>query len=209
MYFCDLFKDIKSAKYKTVGDSVDYCIQVLDDRIRLLFECSNGQRDWVNNFDFPIKPYKHQENTLLYHRGFARAYNSAKDIIMAELIPLMSQHKDKVVEVSGWSHGGALAVIAAEDIYYRTGEEVSLITYGAPKVCYGQKTRKRLIESCFFAVQLANNNDIVPLQPPFLFYCHVNKIKIGAEDFSLKKLFNPKKYHCIYDDIETYHYLTD
>ena len=56
----ELFEEIKRTQYIKTGDSVDYAVKVYDDekRIRLLFQESDGNADWRNNLDFPIKKYK-------------------------------------------------------------------------------------------------------------------------------------------------------
>lgn len=207
MYVCDLFNLIKTTKdYKTAGDSVDYKVLVDDEnhRIKLLFQCSHGDVDWKNNFDFPVKPYKEQENTLYYHRGFAKAYKSANDAIMSDLISAVSKNQEYVVEISGWSLGGAMAVLAAEDFNFRTGRLSVLITFGSPKVCFGKKTKERIKNCCFLIRQFANVNDCVPDMPPFPGYCHVDEVKIGYDSWNLFRWLNPNKYHTAYGDLKQY-----
>lgn len=88
-----------------------------------MFQESRGVDDWITNFSFPVKPYKNQENKLLFHGGYVEAWKSANDRIMADLIGMSNCNPDYAVEISGWSLGGALAVIAAEDFYFRTKKE--------------------------------------------------------------------------------------
>lgn len=206
MYFADLFKLIQIEDYKTTGDCVDYCIKTYEgsSMIRLMFQCSNGVEDWKNNFNFPKKPYKQAKNILWYHGGYCKAWKSANDTIMEELIVELSKHPSYTVEISGWSLGGAMAVMAAEDFNFRTGEFVQLVTYGAPKVIWGHWTKRRVKESCAGIYQFANINDLVPCQPPFPGYYHANKIKVGDEKWSLKKWLNPEVYHCLYGDPAIY-----
>lgn len=77
----ELFELIKNTTFIRTGDEVDYAVNVFphEKRIRLIFEESNGKRDWINNFNFPIKPYKNQVNTLWYARGWVKAYKTAND----------------------------------------------------------------------------------------------------------------------------------
>ena len=65
-------KSIKHDEYITAGDDVQYLVRTFHDekRIRLIFEESCGKTDWKNNFNFPIKPYKNQENVLCSGRFF-------------------------------------------------------------------------------------------------------------------------------------------
>lgn len=198
-----IFNQIKESDYKTAGDSVDYRLSISYEEklIKLLFQESKGKRDWQNNFNFPIKIYKNQQSCLLAHRGFGNAYKSANDVIMEELKDYLEKFPDFNVVIAGWSHGGALAVLAAEDFHFRFNRSATLITYGAPKVIFGKESHKYLKYCVPNCVQFANKNDIVTYMPPFPGYCHVNSVQCG-ESFSLKKLINPSVYHCNYGEVE-------
>lgn len=200
----DLFNLIKKTKYSTVGDDVDYYIQVCEEEkiIRLLFEETTNKRDWINNFNFPIKPYKKQQNTLWVARGWAKAYKSAKDVIMAELIAEYKKHTNYKIEIAGWSYGGAMAILAAEDFYFRTNKKVELITFGAPKPLFGKKTKKYVLSCCKEIKQYTHKSDIVPLCPPLFGYKDLSKIKIGK--FNFFNLFKPTKYHTCYGEVALY-----
>ena len=65
--------------------------------VRLIFEESASKRGWQNNFNFPIKPYKNQQNTLWFARGWARAYKSANDLIMEKLIEAIEEKYGSVI----------------------------------------------------------------------------------------------------------------
>lgn len=203
MDYQKLFNQIKKSEYKKTGDEVDYCIQVNAEGklIKLLFEESQGKRDWQNNFNFPVKIYKNQKSILLAHRGFGNAYKSANDVIMNELEGYIKQFPDFNVVIAGWSHGGALAVLASEDFYFRFKKQATLITYGAPKTLWGKKSQDYLRACVKDAVQFGNNNDIVTYLPPFPGYHHVNIHRCG-EKFSLKKIFRSDVYHCNYGGID-------
>lgn len=71
----------------------------------------------------------------LVHSGFQDAFNSLK----GQLIEYLDQHKDaNTIHCVGHSLGGALANLAAEWIKRkRTASEVSLYTFGAPRVGVG------------------------------------------------------------------------
>ena len=123
----ELFKLIRDSEYITIGDAVDFVIKVFDDEktIRLLFEESTSLRDWKNNFNFPIKPYKNQEN----------------DEIMENLINSYKVYPDYRIEICGWSYGGAISLLAAEDFYYRTKIKPDVITFGLQKLCSVKKLK--------------------------------------------------------------------
>ena len=203
----DLFnylKNIKHVEYNTAGSDVQYLVRTFDDekRIRLIFEESCGKTDWKTNFNFPIKPYKKQENTLWYARGWAKAYKSCNDEIMKMLLQAHNENSDYEIEICGWSYGGALSLIAAEDFYYRTKIKCIVTTFGAPKPMFGRKTKQTVLNCCKEISQYANRNDCVPILPPFLGYCNGNKIKVGKK--KLFGLFRPDIYHYDYGDKSLY-----
>ena len=201
----ELFDFIKHCDFITSGDSVDWNVKVDDNEkvIRLVFEESADKRDWVNNFNFPVKLYKKQESCLLAARGWGNAYKSCNDEIMDALILAVNNHSDYEVHIVGWSYGGAMSVIAAEDFYYRTGKKASVYTFGAPKPLWGRKTYKYVLSCVKDVKQYSHVNDCVPLMPPLLGYKRLSTDKVG-KGFSIFKLFNPGVYHCIYGDSTLY-----
>ena len=88
------------------------------------------------------------------------------------------------------------------EIFFQSGKKPDLITFGAPKPLVFLFTK--LISRIFFGkvTQYAHRSDIVTYLPPLPWYWNVKVIRIGK--FSLKGLFNPKKYHCIYGDESIY-----
>lgn len=204
----DLWNEIYNAQYTVSGDGVDWTVKVYDDEktVRLLFQGSNDGHDWKNNFNFPVRPYKKQQNTLWIASGWAKAYTSCNDIIMQKFIEIADEYcikKNYSVEICGYSYGGALALLAAEDFYFRTQKKVAVITFGAPKPLFGKKTFNYVKSCVTSAMQYAHVNDIIPRLVPFYGYRVLNKIKIG-DKFCVFKLFNVNKYHLSYGDSSLY-----
>lgn len=195
----ELFNLIKETDFVTVGDKVDFAVRTFpkEKRIRLIFEESNGKRDWINNFNFPIKPYKNQKNVLWYARGWAKAYKTANDKIMEKLIDTYMKNPDYDIEICGWSYGGAMALIATEDFYFRTKVKCIVTTFGAPKPLFGKKTKQTVLNCCKEINQYSNVNDLVTFLPPFLGYVHAKKTKVDKK--KIFGIFKPNTYHCIYD----------
>ena len=209
MHVWDLFKIIKDtdhSDYHESGDHVNWLIKVDENekKVYLLFEESNGKRDWLNNLAFPVKPYKKQENTLLVAHGWCNAYKSCNDEIQKAFISKLEEYNGFFPIIAGWSYGGAMAVLAAEDFYFRTKQRPNLITFGAPKPIFGKKSMNHIKESCGIIRQFANVNDCICNLPPFPGYKHINKIKVGNRKFNLIEWFKPKKYHTIYDEESIY-----
>lgn len=197
----DLFKLIQDTEYKTAGDDVDYQVTFIEGRPALLFQESTTKRDWENNFNFPRKLYKKQERWLRVHRGFGQAWKSANDEIMAEFFKAV-EIADATPIIAGWSFGGAMAILAAEDFNYRYKKWPEVVTFGAPKVA-GDLWTASTIYSCGNFIQYANVNDVVPLCPPLPGFHHINKVKCGRP-FRLLQLFKPEIHHCNYGDLTIY-----
>ena len=197
----ELFKVITNIKdWKTAGDDVQYSIFSLDDYCYLVFQQSGSKRDWINNFNFPVKLYKNQESCLLVARGWGNAYKSCNDEVMKAFI---SQLHGKTPVICGWSYGGAMSVIAAEDFNYRARLKPIVITYGAPKPLFTKKCQSYVMSCVKEVRQYSHVNDVVTLLPPFLGYRRLTTTKIG-KGFCILKLFQPEKYHCIYGNKEEY-----
>lgn len=197
----EVFKQVASASYATVGLDLDYSVQIVDGHAVLYFQQSVQNADWWHNFDFALSVYKNQENHMLIHHGYAKVWKSANDQIMAEFIEAV--HKaDKKPLIAGWSFGGAMAQLAAEDFHYRTGIRASVLTFGAPKIAGDKKTAEHIRCSGDF-LQFAEHNDITSYMPPLPWYHHINLVKIGRS-FNLFELFKPHIYHMEYDKEELY-----
>lgn len=198
MKYSEIFKMICSAKYKTVGDFVDYCVffNEEDKKIYCLFEPSNQKRDWINNFNFPVKLYKNQQNKFYVARGWGNAYKSCNDLIMQEVIDLCYEKEFIQVVFAGWSYGGALAQLAAEDFNFRTSLFPEVVTFGSPKPLFGKKSLEHFRYSVLECINLEHVNDCVPILPPFAGYHCLNSVKVGF--FVPFGFFNPMKWHCRY-----------
>ena len=190
--------------FKTAGDDVQYMIRIFEDekKIRLIFEHTTSNTDNKNNFNVLIKKYKRENQSLYFSKGWAEAYYSCNEEIMSELISFMKSHSDFIVEICGWSYGGAMSVLAAEDLFFKTGIKPYVVTFGSPKVIVGNKTKNHILNCCADVKQYANINDPIPYLPPFLWSKHLNKVRLGKWDW-LKPL-NFNKYHFCYKNAEIY-----
>ena len=173
-------------------------------KILLLFEPSRQKRDWIHNFDIPVKIYKKQQSCLKVARGWGKAYKSCNDEIMHTFITQVQSHSGYEPVICGWSYGGAMSLLACEDFYFRTQQKPCVYTFGAPKPLWGGKTKK-YVRSCVKTVkQYAHINDIVPHLPPALFgYKAITKNTVGA-GFSLINIFKPQIFHCCYGSSTLY-----
>jgi hypothetical protein len=119
MNLLDLFGLCLRAKYTHTAESGDYCIKTAGDTLYLLFEWSDGKEDWKNNFDFPARPYKKGADKWLCHRGFTKVWKAMRDEIEGKVCEALAANSStKKIICIGYSHGGALAVLATEDMAY-------------------------------------------------------------------------------------------
>lgn len=191
-----------SHDYKTAGLDVQYKI-VMDETdkvIRLCFQESASKQDWIINFTFWKKPYKHQEATFYVHAGYVKAWKSCNDVVMQELQQAVKDNPGHTVEIIGWSYGGFMALMAAEDWNYRTGDKADVETFGAPKGLYFKKSRDHFRSCCAGIKQHARRNDIVTWNVPWPWVYNVLKVEY-CEPFSIKRLFNPNVEHTTYEDV--------
>lgn len=187
----DLYKAMKeclSAKYQHCENGGDYAFKREGDTLKILFECSDGEEDWRNNFRFlaiPWKPYSGMEKAWYCHRGFLKVWKSIKPYIENEV----KNPEVKRIEIVGYSHGAAIALLCHEYcVYNRPDVEVEGVGFGCPRVFWGKipDVLKERLKN-FKAVR--NGNDIVTHVPPAVFgYHHVSElVKIGQT--------NPVKDH--------------
>ena len=202
--------------YEQVGDSVNYAFEedIESSTLYIYFQGSNSISDWVRNFLFPAKPYKDMDIPYRVHRGFLAAWKTVEDIIIEKVTEIDTPSplfKWKNIVVIGYSHGGALAGLCHECIWYWRPDlrRQGLIGYGfeAPRFYAGWKVKEVLKQRWEHFYIIRNNNDIVTHCPPSLFrFCHVGEIKKIHGDTSLIKNNHLKcvKSHfpdCVYDGL--------
>lgn len=176
----ELFERCLEANYISTIESGDYAVEVDGETLRLLFEWSDGVEDWKNNFDFPAKPYKHMEHLWFCHRGFLKVWKA----IELYLVPHIEDPKIRRIEIVGYSHGAAIALLCYEYcIFHRPDAEVRGVGFGCPRVFWG--FLPKCIKSRFENFKVVRNgHDIVTHVPPALFgFRHVSEVvKIGKGD---------------------------
>ena len=212
-------------QYETIGDSVNYAFKEEKDTLYIYFQGSSQITDWVRNFLFRKKPYKDMEIPYYVHRGFLAAWKEVEDVVIAkitespkiinkktgEITETEKKYKWKHIVVVGYSHGGALAGLCHECVWFWRPDlrESGLEGYGfeAPRFYAGYKVKKELKERWATFKVVRNNADIVTHCPPSIFgYCHVGEIiKVHGD----RKLVENKvpcfvKDHypqCVYDGL--------
>ena len=196
MSLYELFKECLEIPYTRVDNSGDYAIKRIGNTLYIYLEKSNGREDWKNNFDFPAKPYKDMDGKLWFaHSGFLKVWKSIEPHI-AESVSDMDI--EGVVTV-GYSHGGGLAVLCHEYIWYNRPDirdNIYGYGFGSPRVIWGVKKREHDIRWENFTV-IRNIDDVVTHAPPALFgYFHVGRIfEIGSKGkYSSIDAHRPESY---------------
>lgn len=183
----DLLKRCLKAQYISTAKNGNYAIEVEGDTLYLLFQWSKGFWDWVHNFLFPAKPYKRMKCLWFCHRGFLKVWKAMRDEIEKRVAEILKEHPEITnIIVVGYSHGGAMALFATEDMTYLYGDKFNVSGYGfgAPRVLWGyvpKAVRERI--SAFVTVR--NVPDIVTHLPPKVF---------GYRDINIKKIGEKGKY---------------
>ena len=171
-----MFERCLNIRYTHIENAGDYALDYKCGTLYIYFEHSNGGEDWRNNFDFPAKPYRRMGTSIwLAHRGFLRVWKSMEEHLAEHI-------KDPVFKniiTVGYSHGGALATLCHEYIWYNRKdlrESISGYGFGAPRVIWGatsglyQKRWER------FTVVRNIDDAVTHLPPAALGYFHVGKM---------------------------------
>lgn len=190
-----LFERCLSAPYIHIDKtSADYYVELIDDVLYIYLESSSGIYDWESNLNFPAIPYRRMGKSLWFcHRGFLRVWRSIEERISSVIVDKIIK---KIITV-GYSHGGALATLCHEYVWFNRRDLKDLIegyAFGAPRVLWGIPIKAVSERWKNFSV-IRNANDIVTFLPPKIFgYYHVgNMIEIGdAKSYSPTAAHRPE-----------------
>lgn len=172
MKLSKLFEKCISLPYIDVENAASFAVERLGSALHIYFEPSNGSVDWCNNLDFPARLY----GNWFAHRGFMKVWCSAEGY----LAPMILDPRVRSLQIAGYSHGAALAVLCHEYAWYHRPELRPCMEgwgFGCPRVVWGIPPKKRWER---FTV-VRNLDDIVTHLPPAaLGYTHVGKmLEIG------------------------------
>lgn len=178
------------AKYIRVENDGDYAIEREEDTVYLLFQWSNGETDWRNNFDFPAVPYSDMKIPWQCHRGFLRVWKSIKPYIESTV---MDETVKKFIIV-GYSHGAAIAALAHEYVWFNRPDlrdnNLEGYGFGAPRCYWGFTISNELKQRWDNFYPIRNCEDIVTHVPLLIMgFRHTgNLICIGQKDqYAIRK----------------------
>lgn len=238
MKLSKLFSRCLNATYIHTECGGDYAVELDGDTLYLLFECSDGKEDWINNFDFvpdnyeerdetsvlasiaikaganaigeylklPEKPYKDMPKSWRVHGGFLKVWKAMQDQIEYKVTKHLELHQIKNIVCVGYSHGGALSLLATEDMAFLYGDRVNVTGYGfgSPRVLWGivPKTIKNRLKG--YKV-IRNVSDLVTHVPPALFgFSHGGEVvKLGQRGkYNMIKAHRPESYMTEFENLE-------
>ncbi len=181
MDLAQLFSAVMEAPYVHVEKDASFSARVQNGTLYLFFQWSQGKTDWESNLDFPAVPYRDMPDRWMCHRGFLSVFQSAQPYVS----DILKRAQARKTVIAGYSHGGALAMLCHEYIWFTQPPRRQYLTgvgYGAPRVLFappGMPYPKERWET-FTAVR--NAGDIVTHLPPvFLGYRHAGHILTVGE----------------------------
>lgn len=200
----ELFKHLRDVKYNSVGKKLDWCIEIdkTENKIRVMFQESRQKLDWFFNFLFMLFPVVIGGCPYWFSIGWWISWESCRKLILQAIISKWLEFPDYVIEICGFSFGGAVAQLCGIEVFEATGIKSDLITFGSPKPLFNFFTKLKAKRSFNSVTQYAHWSDIVTWCPPLFGYHTVKNIRLGK--FSLKGLFDVYKYHRIYSDETIY-----
>lgn len=151
--------------------------------IIIAYRGTDSFKDNESDQDLYQVDYPFAENVGKTHRGFTCIYQSARNELMKELMKLSP---DKRLLITGYSLGGALAILCSYDIVVNSDfENPYVYTFGSPRVA-DPEFAYRFNQMVRNSVRIFNVHDIIPTlpaevyPPPFtakgLYYRHVNNM---------------------------------
>lgn len=138
----------------------------------------------------------HKCNNCTVHMGFFKAWQSAKEVVIPEVMKLRRKHPSKPIHLVGHSLGGAVACLAGLELKASLGlDNVVVTTFGEPRL--GNDGLVDFVNRVFDLNgaadleartyrRMTHTNDPVPLLPPgeWGYKSHAGEIHITKSDLS-------------------------
>lgn len=196
----ELFETLLNVTYiQLAEETASYYTHRDGDTLYIFFEWSRGKTDWINNFDFPAKPYRDMADKWYCHRGFLRVFKACEPLIKDKITDPNVKH----IVIAGYSHGAAVAQLCHEYCRFnRPDIEIEGYGFGGPRVLWGkvsETVRKRFNGYTL----VCNGKDLITHLPPVLFgFRHVGSpLNIGEHIGPIKDHF-PDRYRQALEEYE-------
>lgn len=173
-YLSELFSACLDADYYHVENGASFAHLRDGDVLYIFFEKSNGYEDWYNNLSYRAVPRGREGDEWFCHEGFLRVFES----VLPYLEALISSKSVRKIITVGYSHGGALALLCHEYIWYTREdirENIEGYGFGCPRVVRGRVENEDERWRNFFVIR--NIDDLVTYLPPALLgYRHKGRL---------------------------------
>jgi len=166
--------------YIQMESGASYFVERQGTKLHIYFEWSNGFRDWFHNLNFFATPYRKMDSKWFVHRGFLKRWKEIEPHLKNQICDLDVTE----IEITGYSHGAALALLCYEYCQYNRVDlkyDIHGYGYGCPRVLWGviPKEVKARLEGF---VVIRNDSDIVTHVPPkVLGFRHVGRVVLVGE----------------------------
>ena len=200
--------------YRHIGRQLSYKNRVDHDNRRILicFQGSNGLSDWIHNFlaiPYRVQPYR--GCGWWVHKGFARVWRSGGDTVIQEARGLWERHQSSgpngtpyELIFCGFSHGAALAQLAAEDYGFRFGGRPRCVCFGSPKLAWGDGAVTHLQRSVDLTNWINRADAITALPFRRWGYRHVREDFVNVRRIPVLSKLRVRKHHQVYGDGRIY-----
>ncbi|KAF8426627.1 Alpha/Beta hydrolase protein [Tirmania nivea] len=139
--------------------------------IVVAYRGSQSIRNWFTNALIEMKSIPQWCPGCEVHSGFLNAFQEEQATVVNSVTKLLQKYPEYRLVVTGHSLGGGIATIAATELRKR-GFQVSLVTYGSPRV--GNEALAKYISASGSNFRVTHLNDPVPRLPPLTVgYRHV------------------------------------
>ncbi|KAI9292199.1 alpha/beta-hydrolase [Neoconidiobolus thromboides FSU 785] len=182
---CLLRNDIKQATIFEDKRTETRTFITIDDKnqaIVIAFRGSANLKNWLQNVKILRTRLLPDKPDIQVHLGFKGCAEALRPYYLPIISNLLKIYPDYHLVVTGHSLGGAIATLAAADIFLSLSlppERMKLFTYGEPRV--GNNNFAKWYDSfSFYTSRVVNKYDIVPRLPPRLlgFSHHNNELWI-------------------------------
>jgi len=207
----ELFRIIHTRRgYRHIGKDLSWkdFIDHENGKIYICFQGSNGLRDWLHNLlaipSGAAEPYRGCGWRV--HKGFARVWRSGNDTVIQEARGLWEKfRRSKPLPCGGWgaydlafcgySHGAALAQLAAEDYAFRFGGASECECFGSPKLAWGDAAKRHLQRSMFLTNWINRADAVTALPPRALGYRHVAEHLLSVRRIPFLSMLRIRHHH--------------
>jgi len=182
-------------------------------RIFVCFQGSNGLSDWLHNLlAIPSRAVElYRGCGWKVHMGFRRVWRSGNDTVIREARELWERFQSSGPNGTpyepifcGFSHGAALAQLAAEDYAFRFGGRYRCICFGSPKLAWGNRAVRHL-QGTTDLTNWINRADVITTVPFRKWgYAHVREDFVNVRRIPVLSKFRVRKHHQIYGDARIY-----